>query len=148
LPNILIFVLPINTSEPDRKLVGTSKMLNLALRIIAIAVCLGGIVECAHISKEVLRDNVDKPFTFPHLQAKAKAKANGRGTKHKRVTWQGINSNGDEAAATMLAELIRTFATVLNATLKGPFVKSASAKRLRKYARWTASRTQIHPAIA
>ncbi|EXJ95067.1 hypothetical protein A1O1_00185 [Capronia coronata CBS 617.96] len=124
-------------------------MLSLAFRILAIAACLYGIAECAHISKEVLKDHVDNPpNSFEPLSKEPTTRKNALKSKQMLDPSLGTNLTAKENPAAILVELAMTFVKIMDGTLKRPFLMSASAQRMRKYAHWTASRTQIHPAIA
>ncbi|KAL2413707.1 hypothetical protein ABEF95_010754 [Exophiala dermatitidis] len=123
-------------------------MLNLAWRILAIVACLYGIAECARISKEVLEDHVADPTIC--LESQSKASLDGKRSWQALILskWHHTHNLADEGSLAVMAELVKTITKVFDAISKRPFLKSSSAHRLKKYSHWTASRTQIHPAIA
>ncbi|EXJ90039.1 hypothetical protein A1O3_03107 [Capronia epimyces CBS 606.96] len=122
-------------------------MLNLAFRVLAIAACLCGIAECAHISKEILRDHVDNP-TSSEYQSAATTWGRELRPSLKPDPSEETSPRTDHRLVTVLTRLVRAFVQIVESTMKRPFPRSAAAHRLQKYAHWTASRTQIHPAIA
>ncbi|KAL2431519.1 hypothetical protein ABEF95_010319 [Exophiala dermatitidis] len=123
------------------------KMLNLAWRILAILACLYGIAECARISKEVMEDHVDPTIC---LESQSKASFDQKRPWQAIILgkWHHTHKDAGEGPLAVMAELVTTITKVLDTITKRQFLKSGSAHRLKKYSHWTASRTQIHPAIA
>lgn len=145
-------------------------MLDLAIRILAIAACLVGISVCARISEEVLQDHVHEKvqaqmegMTMPIPRNKPTASRTAISARRPKLTLDTsfaaeeglLHDDQDATYESLLADLGAKASTILEVLVRRaiPAGPSKRADRLRRrlrpeYYHWAASRTQIHPAIA